>query len=180
MEIELVTGFSSLSGPQQGFLFAKIHFVSCVAVMWTIKNTILLNCDIWYTTTFKSSTRFSNRHHRWVVNDDLNWLVSSTKEPFTPKSLNLICKSAIHTSIARPFVQKCPHVSCLKQRWNKYDVRTQDVTGSGWRVLSVQRRETNDEFRHLGSSTAANWVSFDLNVSCSSCWGYSLINTLKF
>jgi len=34
--------------------------------------------------------------------------------------------------------------------------------------------------RHLGSSTAANWVSFDLNVSCSSCWGYSLINTLKF
>ena len=22
---------------------------------------------------------------------------------------------------------------------------------------------------HLGSSTAANWVSFDLNVSCSSC-----------
>jgi len=27
---------------------------------------------------------------------------------------------------------------------------------------------------HLGSSTAANWVSFDLNVSCSSCWGYSL------
>ena len=32
---------------------------------------------------------------------------------------------------------------------------------------------------NLGSSTAANWVSFDLNVSCSSCWGYSLINTLK-
>jgi len=31
----------------------------------------------------------------------------------------------------------------------------------------------------LGSSTAANWVSFDLNISCSSCWGYSLINTLK-
>ena len=34
--------------------------------------------------------------------------------------------------------------------------------------------------RHLGSFTAANWVSFDFNVSCSSCWGYSLINTLKF
>jgi len=33
--------------------------------------------------------------------------------------------------------------------------------------------------RNLGSSTAANWVSFDLNVSDSSCWGYSLINTLK-
>jgi len=33
--------------------------------------------------------------------------------------------------------------------------------------------------RHLGSSTAANWVSFDFNVSYSSCWGYSLINTLK-
>ena len=30
-----------------------------------------------------------------------------------------------------------------------------------------------------GSLTAANWVSFDLNVSYSSCWGYSLINTLK-
>ena len=29
------------------------------------------------------------------------------------------------------------------------------------------------------SSTAANWVSFDFNVSYSSCWGYSLINTLK-
>ena len=33
---------------------------------------------------------------------------------------------------------------------------------------------------HLGSLTAANWVSFDFNVSYSSCWGYSLINTFKF
>ena len=33
--------------------------------------------------------------------------------------------------------------------------------------------------RHLGSLTAANWVSFDFNVSYSSCWGYSLINTFK-
>ena len=33
--------------------------------------------------------------------------------------------------------------------------------------------------RHLGISTTANWVSFDFNVSYSSCWGYSLINTLK-
>jgi len=33
--------------------------------------------------------------------------------------------------------------------------------------------------RHLGSLTAANWVSFDFKVSSSSCWGYSLINTLK-
>ena len=32
---------------------------------------------------------------------------------------------------------------------------------------------------HLGSLTAANWVSFDFNVCYSSCWGYSLINTLK-
>jgi len=34
--------------------------------------------------------------------------------------------------------------------------------------------------RHLGSLTAANWVSFDFNVAYSSCRGYSLINTLKF
>ena len=27
--------------------------------------------------------------------------------------------------------------------------------------------------------SAANWVSFDFNVSYSSCWGYSLINTFK-
>ena len=33
--------------------------------------------------------------------------------------------------------------------------------------------------RHLGSLTAANSVSFDFNVSYSSCWGYSLINTFK-
>ena len=33
--------------------------------------------------------------------------------------------------------------------------------------------------RHLGSLTAANWVSFDFNVAYSSRWGYSLINTLK-
>jgi len=32
---------------------------------------------------------------------------------------------------------------------------------------------------HLGSLTAANWVSFDFNVAYSSWWGYSLINTLK-
>jgi len=31
----------------------------------------------------------------------------------------------------------------------------------------------------LGSLTAASWVSFDFNVSYSSWWGYSLINTLK-
>jgi len=29
------------------------------------------------------------------------------------------------------------------------------------------------------ANTAANWVSFDFNVSYSHCWGYSLINTLK-
>jgi len=33
--------------------------------------------------------------------------------------------------------------------------------------------------RHLGSLTAANWVSFDFNVSYFSCRGYSLINILK-
>jgi len=33
--------------------------------------------------------------------------------------------------------------------------------------------------RHFGSLTAANWVSFSFNVSYSSCWSYSLINTLK-
>jgi len=33
--------------------------------------------------------------------------------------------------------------------------------------------------RYLESLTAANSVSFDLIVSCSSCWGQSLINTLK-
>ena len=33
--------------------------------------------------------------------------------------------------------------------------------------------------RHLGSLTAANWVSFDFNVSYSSCWGQSLIITLQ-
>jgi len=32
---------------------------------------------------------------------------------------------------------------------------------------------------HLGSLTAANWVSVDYNVFYSSCWGYSLINTFK-
>jgi len=38
---------------------------------------------------------------------------------------------------------------------------------------------TSSSSRHLGSFTAANWVSFDFNVSYSSCWGYSLMNTLK-
>ena len=33
--------------------------------------------------------------------------------------------------------------------------------------------------RRLGSSTVANWVSFDFNVAYSSCRGFSLINTLK-
>ena len=31
----------------------------------------------------------------------------------------------------------------------------------------------------MGSLTHANWVSFDFNVSYSSCGGYSLIKTLK-
>jgi len=33
--------------------------------------------------------------------------------------------------------------------------------------------------RHLGSLTAANRVFLDFNVAYSTCWGYSLINTLK-
>ena len=46
------------------------------------------------------------------------------------------------------------------------------------------RRESKNapwEFqtKHLGSLTAANWVSFDFNVAYSSRWDYSLINTLK-
>ena len=36
-----------------------------------------------------------------------------------------------------------------------------------------------DPSRRFGSLIAANWVSFDFNVAYSSCWGYSLINTLK-
>jgi len=31
------------------------------------------------------------------------------------------------------------------------------------------RADAFQEIRHLKSSTAANWVSFDHNVSCSSC-----------
>jgi len=46
-------------------------------------------------------------------------------------------------------------------------------------LLSVTEM-VNEASRHLGSFTAANWVSFDFNVSYSSCRGYSLINTLKF
>jgi hypothetical protein len=46
--------------------------------------------------------------------------------------------------------------------------------------ISAQHEFLEPIYGHLGSSTSANWVSFDLNVSCSSCWGYSLINTLKY
>jgi len=46
-------------------------------------------------------------------------------------------------------------------------------------LCTLNNGSHNEGSRHLGSSTAANWVSFDLNVSCSSCWGYSLVNTLK-
>jgi len=55
------------------------------------------------------------------------------------------------------------------------------VGGCGGRwcvcVCVCEREKINS--RHLRSLTAANWVSFDFKVSFSSCWGYSLINTLK-
>jgi len=37
----------------------------------------------------------------------------------------------------------------------------------------------SSEIKFRNSCFNANWVSFDFNVSYSSCWGYSLINTLK-
>jgi len=60
--------------------------------------------------------------------------------------------------------------------------KKQSVTNFETWIFASVRNMINgrtSKFGHMGSSTAANWVSFDLNVSCSSCWGYSLINTLK-
>jgi len=51
----------------------------------------------------------------------------------------------------------------------------EEVCLKNWRARSIPFWRS----RHLGSLTAANWVSFDFNVSYSSCRGYSLINTLR-
>ena len=56
--------------------------------------------------------------------------------------------------------------------------RMKIVTSTAIRILA-QISKQHCQQRHLGNLTAANWVSFDFNVSYSSCWGYSLINTLK-
>jgi len=63
--------------------------------------------------------------------------------------------------------------SCLTEQTRRV-VRSRWVWWRTW-VLSI----TCLTKRHLGSLKAANWVSFDFYVSYSSCWGYSLINTLK-
>ena len=57
-------------------------------------------------------------------------------------------------------------------------VSVPDVIG-GLAVWWHNKQKIKSQIRHLGSFTAANWVSFDFNVSYFSCWGYSLINTLK-
>jgi len=41
-----------------------------------------------------------------------------------------------------------------------------DINGGGGEFVAVK---TPKPSRHLGSLTAANWVSFDFNVFCSSC-----------
>jgi len=51
--------------------------------------------------------------------------------------------------------------------------------GQKW-LFRLFLHSTYQSTRHLGSLTAANWVSFDFNVAYSSRWGYSLIKTLKF
>ena len=59
------------------------------------------------------------------------------------------------------------------------------LSDKNWRLslrypLSVfNKNSTLLSKKTFGSLTAANWVSFDFNVAYSSCWGYSLINTLK-
>ena len=80
------------------------------------------------------------------------------------KSKIIHCKKAWSNN-DMSFLQWCLNIHKLDGLYHKNSARTQH---------SCQYQS-----RHLGSSTAANWVSFDLNVSCSSCWGYSLINTLK-
>jgi len=57
------------------------------------------------------------------------------------------------------------------------------MTTRCWMILttgpSMRWVDCASSFWHLGSLTAANWVSFDFNVAYSSRWGYSLTNTLK-
>jgi len=65
---------------------------------------------------------------------------------------------------------KVPLASLSLKMLAKSAILMSDLEKMPWQNLIVW---------HLGSSPATNWVSFDLNVSCSSCWGYSLINTLK-
>ena len=67
---------------------------------------------------------------------------------------------------------------CEPLYWHCCNVFEEVITepvASSWR-LKVEYTDLTEHilsaavyFRHLGSSTAANWVSFDLNVSCSSC-----------
>ena len=66
---------------------------------------------------------------------------------------------------------------------NEFWLQNQKLRGKFLQPRNSNRPSMNNsnlaESRHLGSLTAANWVSFDFNVSYSSWWGYSLINTFK-
>jgi len=70
------------------------------------------------------------------------------------------------------------HMASLSVAWG----RQQSETASWFSIHKLGAHHLLSpaiKFWHLGSLIAANWVSFDFNVSCSSCWGYSLINTHK-
>ena len=57
--------------------------------------------------------------------------------------------------------------------------RNNDNSNTSHQSWNIKYLFFSSSIWHLGSLTAANWVSFDFNVSYSSCWGYSLMNTLK-
>jgi len=112
------------------------------------------------------STVCINSHHNHLICIMMEIFRKTPNNDFIPESGVLV-----HSAFHRPKGGVGQNSGVMSRRHR--DLRRLKT----WFHSSTQG--FGQRLRHLRSLTAANWVSFDFNISYSSYWGYSLINTLK-
>jgi len=116
--------------------------------------------------------------HIWM-----NHVIDMHESCDTYESVMYLRKEAIEWAVGDECVITHTNESCHTYEW-VYSIHTiKSHQTYGW-VMSLQKNAIQSAVGDAWVMThiwMANWVSFDFNVShYSSCWGYSLMNTVKF
>jgi len=90
----------------------------------------------------------------------LNYFLGSNKSNINQSKFGILFLNCLHNSVNR--------------QWLRQD------SSNAWANVQKSSKGCQVTILQTSLSLFANWVSFDFNVAYSSCWSYSLMNTLKF